>query len=352
MDGREDQPAIYTHLPNGTEQLGVNGLGSLDQTYAVPLVMKPGQNGEFTLNFSELATFPASAMIYLEDLQTGTLTDLRVSPSYTFTSDINDNPERFIIRFEPPVAATVADATCETAGSIEVTQAGNTVWSSYQLRDNNNNVHAQGSNFSGSITFANLAAQEYILKLTHPSGYTAEEFFTINGASTVAADMNVSDNSVAVNEAVTFTANVTNASELVWDFGDGEQAIGTTVSHSYVIPGNYAVVLTASNDVCENVASDVVNVSAATGLNNNVAETLTINGYGAQVSVEFNNWGANKADIFVFNTLGQRVESFTGVSTVKGRQLITIADVKPGYYFIQVVSNGKVYGKKVYLRSN
>jgi hypothetical protein len=51
----------------------------------------------------------------------------------------------------------------------------------------------------------------------------------------------------------------------------------------------------------------------------------------------------------MYNTLGQRMESLTGVSTLKGRQELYIADIKPGYYFIQVVSNGEVLGKKVFL---
>ncbi|UPT65227.1 MAG: T9SS type A sorting domain-containing protein [Sphingobacteriales bacterium JAD_PAG50586_3] len=68
--------------------------------------------------------------------------------------------------------------------------------------------------------------------------------------------------------------------------------------------------------------------------------------------VQFNNWGGNKADIFMYNSLGQRVESLTGVSTVKGRQELNVAGIKPGYYFIQVVSNNKVEGRKIYLGTN
>jgi len=314
----------------------------------VPLVMKPGQNGEFTLNFAELATFPASAMIYLEDLQTGTLTDLRTNPSYVFTSDVNDNPERFLIRFEPPVKAAIADETCEATGAIEVTQPGTTVWSTYELRDNANNLYAQGTNLSGTTIFTGLHPREYILTLTHPTGYVAQEYYTVNGVSAVNAAMAISANNVGINQPVTFTAT-TNATEVVWNFGDGQEQVGANVTHSYASAGTYNVTLTAANANCDNVASGVITVSNTTDIDNTTAETLIVFGYGEQLVVEFNNWGANKADIFMFNALGQRVQSFTGVSTLKGRQQLTIAGITPGYYFIQVVSGGKVTGKKVYL---
>jgi hypothetical protein len=67
------------------------------------------------------------------------------------------------------------------------------------------------------------------------------------------------------------------------------------------------------------------------------------------VVIEFNQWGGDKADIFMYNALGQRMESLTGVSTIKGRQELNVAGIIPGTYFIQVVSNGKTQGKKVFL---
>ena len=154
-----------------------------------------------------------------------------------------------------------------------------------------------------------------------------------------------------VDEMVTLTANATNASEYVWNFGDGNTQTGSAnVVHAYDAEGTYNVTLTASNSDCNSEATKIIKVNnTATGINGTAATNLNIYGQGERVVIEFNKWGGDKADIFMYNTLGQRMESLTGVSTLKGRQELYIADIKPGYYFIQVVSNGKTQGKKVFL---
>jgi hypothetical protein len=47
------------------------------------------------------------------------------------------------------------------------------------------------------------------------------------------------------------------------------------------------------------------------------------------------------------NALGQRMESLTGVSTLKCREELYIADIIPETCIIQVVSDGKIQGKKM-----
>jgi hypothetical protein len=70
------------------------------------------------------------------------------------------------------------------------------------------------------------------------------------------------------------------------------------------------------------------------------------------VVIEFNQWGGDKAYIFIYKAPGQRMESLTGVSTIKGRQELNVAGIIPCTYFIQVVSNGKIQGQKVFLGKN
>jgi beta-glucanase (GH16 family) len=56
-----------------------------------------------------------------------------------------------------------------------------------------------------------------------------------------------SPNPVPVGQAVTFSGSATNADTLSWDFGDGQGASGTTVSHAYSSPGDYSATLVAGN---------------------------------------------------------------------------------------------------------
>jgi hypothetical protein len=343
------QPTLYTKA--GEEVMGINSLPSLSETMVVPMGLTPGANGNFTFTFEDIASFPQTAMIYLEDLKLGTMNNLRDNATYEFAANLNDNPDRFMLHFQPGLQAEVADQDCDSQGSIELTQPAPTVWSTYEVKGNDNNVYATGTNLSGTVTVSNLPAQEYVVTVTHPSGYSAQEYITVNGSNPISASIDASSTLVMVDEMVTLTANATNANEYVWNFGDGNTQTGSAnVVHAYDAEGTYNVTLTASNSDCNSEATKIIKVNnTATGINGTAATNLNIYGQGERVVIEFNKWGGDKADIFMYNTLGQRMESLAGVSTLKGRQELYIADIKQGYYFIQVVSNGKVLGKKVFL---
>jgi PKD repeat protein len=155
-----------------------------------------------------------------------------------------------------------------------------------------------------------------------------------------------------IGEQVNFTGTATNATNYSWNFGDGNTAQGSlTQQHTYAAIGEYLVTFTAFNDSCSETLSQTVYVGTV-GINNQPVSNLSIYGQGEKVVIQFNNWGGNKANITMYNTLGQRLESLTGVSTIKGRQELNVAGIIPGYYFIQVVSGDKVESKKVYLGNN
>jgi PKD repeat protein len=258
-----------------------------------------------------------------------------------------------MLHFKPGVQVEVADQDCDNAGSIEVVQPSSTVWSSYNLKDNNGNIYAQGTNFSGSITVNGLQPQEYILTLVHPSGYVAEEYITVNGTTVVTAALTASATNVQVDEAVSFTATANNATELIWNFGDGTLVTGNnTMQHAYEADGTYNVTLTAQNDVCNDVAYKTITVGSTTGIDNSIADALKIYGQGNQLIVEFSDAVNNKANLAVFNMLGQKVESFTGISTLNGRTEVMLTNVKSGYYIVQVITGSKVFNQKVYLGAN
>jgi hypothetical protein len=265
-----------------------------------------------------------------------------------------DNVDRFMLHFQPGLQADVADQGCDTEGAIELTQPAPTVWSTYEVKGTDNNVYATGTNLTGTVTINNLPPQEYVVTVTHQSGYTAQEYITVNPSNPINAAINASATNVQIDEMVSLTATANNATDYVWNFGDGTTQTGmSAVVHAYDAAGVYNVTMTANNNTCNDVAVKTINVTnTATGLNNTTANNLTIYGQGEHVVIEFNQWGGDKADIFMYNALGQRMESLTGVSTIKGRQELNVAGIIPGTYFIQVVSNGVTQGKKVFLGKN
>jgi len=86
----DEAPAIYSAE---NDMMSINALPA---TNAVPVGVKAGVPGEFTITATETSEFP---VVMLEDLLTGAVTDLKSKP-YTFYYDMNlDN--RFIVHFTP-----------------------------------------------------------------------------------------------------------------------------------------------------------------------------------------------------------------------------------------------------------
>jgi N-acetylneuraminic acid mutarotase len=86
-------PQIYSITPSGVK-LSINGM---PETNMIPVGMKSGVAGQYTINATETSTFP---YIVLEDLKTGIKTDLLIG-SYTFNYSSDDSDNRFIIHFKP-----------------------------------------------------------------------------------------------------------------------------------------------------------------------------------------------------------------------------------------------------------
>jgi len=91
------------HLYSKTPEefgLAINTLPNilLDNGISVPLSYNVVESGNYTISASELESF-IEASIILEDILTGTTSDLNENPIYSFTANPEDDPDRFIIHF-------------------------------------------------------------------------------------------------------------------------------------------------------------------------------------------------------------------------------------------------------------
>jgi hypothetical protein len=90
-------PELFTTA--GTEKVVINGLNSFGPTKELAIGFKTGTAGTFTLKASEINNFDINAELILEDRLLKHFQDLRVEPSYTFTSDVVNTLDRFMIHF-------------------------------------------------------------------------------------------------------------------------------------------------------------------------------------------------------------------------------------------------------------
>jgi len=97
LSGNIDAPQLTT-LSDG-EELSTNYLPYVIGSCSVSLNFYPGTTGSFTLVASNLSSFFQNSVIILEDRKTGVLIDLFNNPTYTFTANISDANNRFLIYF-------------------------------------------------------------------------------------------------------------------------------------------------------------------------------------------------------------------------------------------------------------
>jgi hypothetical protein len=89
-------PQLYTML--GEERMAINSFNNITETSIVKLGVNSPATGEYTINASNIESFDANTPIYLEDLVTGQIVNLRETGSYTFSAE-EGTAERFLVHF-------------------------------------------------------------------------------------------------------------------------------------------------------------------------------------------------------------------------------------------------------------
>jgi len=115
-------PQIFTQKSG--KNIAINVMPEDPTAYTIPLAITVGAKGagDITLNASNITEFMPNVNVYLKDLSTGTVTDLRQSPSYTFTTEAATAQNRFELSFskvsKAPQVATSTDVNESQNASI------------------------------------------------------------------------------------------------------------------------------------------------------------------------------------------------------------------------------------------
>jgi len=127
-----------------------------------------------------------------------------------------------------------------------------------------------GSGSSVSHAYQAAGAYTVVLTVTDTAGHLASASNTVTVTSPLSANITYSPSSPAPLANVQFTATATGGTapySYRWDFGDGTNGMGATVSHSYLLPGTYTVILTVvDSNGLTTAASTTVTVPVSVGL--------------------------------------------------------------------------------------
>ncbi|GEQ84652.1 hypothetical protein ULMS_01600 [Patiriisocius marinistellae] len=93
---------IYSHLQDGSFELGIQSLGSFENTMAIPVgfsTQLAQDNASYTISIADLeGDLIENEQVYLVDTVTGIMTNL-IDGSYTFNSSMGTFNNRFILKF-------------------------------------------------------------------------------------------------------------------------------------------------------------------------------------------------------------------------------------------------------------
>jgi hypothetical protein len=92
-------PQLYTMLSN--DRMAINSFNNLSETTTVKMGINAPESGEYTISVSNIESFDASTPIYLEDLLTGQIINLREAGSVTVAAE-EGTAERFLVHFTTP----------------------------------------------------------------------------------------------------------------------------------------------------------------------------------------------------------------------------------------------------------
>lgn len=101
-------PQMYTIMNNDEEEYAINSLLSDDMNETIPLGIKIGEAGEYTLKVTEYS-FDDDISVYLEDELMDESINLDKQDEYVFVSDVLNNTERFKIVFSTEVITEIDD---------------------------------------------------------------------------------------------------------------------------------------------------------------------------------------------------------------------------------------------------
>lgn len=143
-----EAPEIYS-IKNSTN-FSIDRLQSVNENSIVVLGVKAGVDASYTLDVTGVDNFFFAKSILLEDIKTGNTQELKTNPSYTFSANPNDTPERFHLHFGGPFGINDPGNQCD----FTIYAFNNTVY----IRN------ISGKNLDGTVYICNILGQKIIQK--------------------------------------------------------------------------------------------------------------------------------------------------------------------------------------------
>jgi hypothetical protein len=354
MKSRDGQPNIY--IVEDDVKHSIYAQPSPVQVKHIPVTFEPGANGSFTITAGELSTFDPTALVYLEDTKEGVTQNLMVNPAYTFTANVNDAAERFVLHFVPAAEVTVTGTDCAGDNGLLSVDMGNysvnganIVWNTYEVKASGGNVVAAGQIQNNLVNIASLPEGTYNVTLDL-NGYTATVPVTVDNMEVVQAAFTPAMLVANTTQDISFANSSTGATTYTWNFGDGSTDVTANPVHQYAHAGEYEVILTAQNADCSSSYSQLLKVEEITsGIGSITDNSVNVYSNSNQININFTAAPAASFTLDVLDMMGRKVIASQVMDGMSNAYTIALPPVADGYYFVRMNTEAEVFVKEVFL---
>ncbi len=241
-------------LIDSITDFSINTLSPVTTNMTVPLHAGVGVSGNFTFTRDSITDLPNSMCVILEDLLTGTVTQLSQGGTYSCYISDTTSALRFLLHFGPSLETGNIASTCAgNADGIAFAQGtGNGPWD-YTWKDISGATIASHPNVTGMDTVFGLLPGDYIVEVSGNDGYCTFRSDTITvgapepvstGATFVPATCSyTNDGAIYINIITGGTAPYA----LSWPDGS------TADSLMDLTPGSYPLLITDGNGCVDTV---------------------------------------------------------------------------------------------------
>lgn len=263
-------PATST-APNPTVEYASGGTFNVELTVTNPA----GSDNESIVDYITVNTLPTSAFVAVNNMLTVSFTNnsvdgdsylwdfgdgntsTEVEPTYTYATEGNyvvtltttnecgdDVSTQTIGANALPSANGAASATVICEGDeVQYTDMSSDNVTSW-LWTFEGGTPATSTEQNPVVSYASEGTYDVTLMVTAPAGNDMIDFENLVSVSSLPTAAYVAVNNM---QEVTFQNNSTNAESYFWDFGDGEFSTDINPIHTYLMEGEYDVILTATN---------------------------------------------------------------------------------------------------------
>ncbi|RLD50871.1 MAG: hypothetical protein DRI94_07575, partial [Bacteroidetes bacterium] len=143
-------------------------------------------------------------------------------------------------------------------------------------------------------------------------------------------------------QEVSFTNNSVNATDYLWNFGDGNTSTNKNPIHTYSASDTYTVMLTASNSICpnDNYSENILVIFV--GIPGIEPNTINISPNPSEnfILITVKNGALKNAKYQIYDISGKKVTA--GIFKNK----IAVSELYHGIYFIKIISQDNVFTGK------